>query len=71
MSAPRLLTLAEIAAWDLMMRRAIPKEALGTFESIVATLRNGAADRRVQDAEAVEHESRSIAKFLLDQARRT
>lgn len=74
MSAPRLLTLAEIEAWvaDLcatLKRRGVPFSD-PFIDRMAATLRNGAADRRRESLEAIEAEARSIARHMIDQARR-
>lgn len=70
MSAPRLLTLAEVEAWVVLMRKDLPSASLPFFANIAATLRNGAADRRRESPEAIEAEARSIARHLIDRARR-
>lgn len=75
MSAPRLLTIAEVTRWAAAVRGgnplgATPPEVIRGFENVIATALNGAVDRRREDVEAIERESASIARHLLDQARR-
>lgn len=75
MSAPRLLTQAEVEKWAAAIRagHSIGSASTGAvvwFESVVATAMNGAVDRRREDVDAIEREATSVAKFLLDQARR-
>lgn len=70
MSGPRLLTLAEVEAWVVLMQKDLPAASLPFFASIAATLRNGAADRRRESLEAIEAEARSMARHMIDQARR-
>jgi len=75
-STPRLLTTAEVERWAAAVRAGKPiggasPAAVPWFESIIATALNGATDRVSRhDAAAMEGEARSIARFLIDQARR-
>lgn len=39
-------------------------------ERMIVTMQRGAVDRRTESVEAIEGEARSIARFLIDQARR-
>lgn len=71
MSTPRLLTLAEIAEWERSVRvLTYGRHGLEALDRVIATLRNGAADRRRESLEAIEAEARSIARHMIDQARR-
>jgi len=75
MTAPRILTVAEVQQWAAAVRAgspvgAVPQEVIVWFENVVATALAGAVDRKREDVEAIEREAASVARFLLDQARR-
>lgn len=76
MSTPRLLTTAEVERWAAAVRAGKPiggasPAAVSWFEAVVATALNGATDRvSRRDVDALEGEARSIARFLIEQARR-
>ena len=75
MSGPRILTVAEVQRWAAAIRESKPiggasSVAVQWFESVVATALAGAVDRKREDVDAIEREAASVARFLLDQARR-
>lgn len=65
---PRVLTLEEVEWLHRTLIRDSQDPRLGALHSLILTAREGAR-RRVAEASSIEAEARSIAKFLLNDAK--